>query len=80
VRLYHQPQLLGRLIKRLEDGVPMCTLILRTRHRVLRSQGVSKMMQQTYDFFAFFDTSFDLRNVSLGYIIFLFYLVFSEDL
>ena len=80
MRLYHLPQLLGRLIKRLGDGVPTCSLILWTRHRVLRSQSVSKKMQHTYDFFALFDTGFDLRNVSLGNIIFLLYLVFSEDL
>jgi hypothetical protein len=39
-----------------------------------------KERQQTYDLFAFFDTGFNLGDVALGNIIFLFYLVFSEDL
>jgi hypothetical protein len=86
VRLYRQQQLLERLIRRLGGGVPTCILILGTRHRVLRSQGVThrrkkkRERQQTYDLFAFFDTGFNLGNVALGNIIFLFYLVFSEDL
>ena len=41
---------------------------------------VSKKTQQTYNFFALFDTGFDLWNISLGDIIFLLYLVFAEDL
>jgi len=83
VRLYRQQQLLERLIRRLGGGVPTCILILGTRHRVLRSQGVTrkkKERQQTYDLFAFFDPGFHLGDVALGNIIFLFYLVFSEDL
>ena len=80
-RLYRRQQLLARPIMRLGDGVPAGMLKLRTRRRVLRSQnGCQKKAQQTYDFFALFDTGLDLWNISLGDIIFLFHLIFAEDL